>query len=85
MKFIANRQKRILAQTKQVFIILMKLWSLDKLDLKDHRPQNNRGYRYFLAVINNFSNFGGCIPLENKNAKTIKDSFENILLSSKKN
>ena len=60
------------------------IWSLDILDLKDYGPENNRGYRYVLVTIDNFSKFGWTIPLKNKNAQTIKDPFENILTSSKR-
>ena len=60
------------------------VWSLDILDLKDYGPENNRNYRYVLVVIDNFSKFGWTIPLKYKNAQTIKDSFENILISSKR-
>ena len=60
------------------------IWSLDILDLKDYGPKNNRGYRYVLVTIDNFSKFGWTIPLKNKNAQTVKDSFENILISSKR-
>ena len=60
------------------------VWSLDILDLKDYGPENNRNYRYVLVVLDNFSKFGWTIPLKNKNAQTIKDSFENILKSSKR-
>ena len=60
------------------------IWSLDILDLKDYGPENNRGYRYVLVTIDNFSKFGWTIPLKNTNAQTIKDSFENILISSKR-
>ena len=60
------------------------IWSLDILDLKDYGPKNNRGYRYVLVVIDNFSKFGWTIPLKNKNAQTVKDSFENILINSKR-
>ena len=58
------------------------IWFLDILDLKDYGPENNRGYRYVLFVIDNFSKYGWTIPLKNKNAQTINDSFENILLNS---
>ena len=58
--------------------------SLDFLDLKDYGPENNRGYRYVLVIIDNFSKFRWTVPLKNKNAQTIKDSFENILISSKR-
>ena len=60
------------------------IWSLDILDLKDYGPENNRGYRYVLVTIDNFSKFGWTTPLKNKNAITIKDSFENIIISSKR-
>ena len=60
------------------------VWSLDILDLKDYGPKNNRGYRYVLVIIDNFSKFGWTVPLKNKNAQTIKDSFENNLINSKR-
>ena len=60
------------------------IWSLDILDLKDYGPENNRNYRYVFVIIDNFSKFGWTVPLKNKNAQTIKDSFENILISSKR-
>ena len=59
-------------------------WSLDILDLKDYGPENNRNYRYVLVIIDNFSKYGWTIPLKNKNAQTIKKSFESILISSKR-
>ena len=60
------------------------IWSLDLLDLKDYGPENNRGYRYVLVIIDNFSKFGWTIPLKNKTGQTIKDSFENIIINSKR-
>ena len=60
------------------------IWSLDILDLKDYGPENNRGYRYILVTIDNFSKFGWTVPLKNKNAQTIKDSLENIIINSKR-
>ena len=54
------------------------IWSLDILDLKDYGPENNRSHRYVLVIIDNFSKYGWTVLLENKNAQTIKDSFENI-------
>ena len=60
------------------------IWSLDILDLKDYGPENNRGKRYVLVIIDNFSKLGWTFPLKNKNAQTIKDSFEIFLLNSKR-
>ena len=50
------------------------IWNLYILDLKDYGPENIRGYRYVLVVIDKFSKFGFRKPLQNKNAQTIKDS-----------
>ena len=61
-----------------------EIWKLDILDLKDYGPENNRGYRYVLVTLDNFSKYGWTMPLKNKKALTIKDSFEIILLSSKR-
>ena len=61
-----------------------EIWSLDILDLKDYGPENNKGYRYVLVTIDNFSKFGWTVPIKNKNAQTIIDSFENILINSKR-
>ena len=60
------------------------VWSLDIIDLKDYGLENIRGYRYVLVIIENFSKYGWTVPLKNKNAQTIKDSFENILLGSER-
>ena len=61
-----------------------EIWSLDILDLKNYGAENNRGYRYVLVIIDTFSKFGWTVALKNKNALTIKDSFRNILISSKR-
>ena len=52
--------------------------------MKDYGPENKRGYRYVLNIIECFSKLGWTVPLGNKNAKTIKDSFEFILIISKR-
>ena len=76
--------KRNYATNKTDGYFIVDIWFLDILDLKDYGPENNRGYRYVLVVIDNFSKFGWTSPLKNKNAQTIKDSFENILINSKR-
>ena len=76
--------KKYYATNKTDVYYIDDIWSLDILDLKDYGPENNRGYRYVLVVIDNFNKYGWTIPLKNKNAQTIKDSFENILISSKR-
>ena len=56
------------------------IWSLDILDLKDYDAKNNKGYRYVLVIIDHFSKFCWKVPLRQKNAQTIKDPFEKILI-----
>ena len=60
------------------------IWSLVILDLKDYGPENNRGYKYVLVIIDIFSKFGWTVPLKDKIAHTIKHSFENIIITSKR-
>ena len=76
--------KRNYATNKTDVYFIDDIWSLDILDLKDYGPENNRGYRYVLVIIDNFSKFGWTVPIKNKNAQTITNSFENILISSKR-
>ena len=76
--------KRIYATNKTDVYHIDNIWSLDILDLKDYGPENNRGYKYVLVIIDNFSKVGWTLPLKNKNAQTMKDSFENVLISSKR-
>ena len=76
--------KKYYATNKTDVYFIDDIWSLDILDLEDYGPEKNRGYRYALVTIDNFSKFGWTIPLKNKNAQTIKDSIENILISSKR-
>ena len=76
--------KKYFATNKTDVYHIDDTWSLDILDLKDYGSENNRRYRYVLVVIDNFSKFGWTSPLKNKNAQTIKDSFEKIIISSKR-
>ena len=80
----SNPPKKKYDTNKTDVYYIDEIWSLDFLDLKDYGPENNRRYRYILVIIDNFSKFAWTIPLKNKNAQTIKDSFENILINSKR-
>ena len=50
--------------------------------MNDYGPKNNKGYRYILVVIDNFSKFGWTIPLKNKFSQSITDAFSEIIKSS---
>ena len=57
-------------------------WSSDLLDMNDYGIKNNKGYRYILIVIDNFSKFGWTIPLNNKYAQSITDAFSQVAKTS---
>ena len=76
--------KKLYATKKTDVYHIDDIWSLDILDLKDYGPENNRGYRYVLVIIDNFSKYGWTTPLKNKNVQTLTNSFENILIISKR-
>ena len=59
-------------------------WSSDLLDVNDYGPENNRGYKYILVVIDNFSKFGWIIAFKNKYALSITDAFSQIVKTSKR-
>ena len=58
--------------------------SSDLLDMNDYGPKNNRGYRYILVVIDNFSKFDWTIPLKNKYAQSRTDAFSQIIKTSER-
>ena len=58
--------KRIYPTNKTDVYHIDDIWSLDILDLKDYDPENNRGYRYVLVIIDDFSKFGWTLPLKIK-------------------
>ena len=59
-------------------------WSSDLLDMNDYGIKNNKGYRYILVVVDNFSKFGWTIPLKNKYAQSITDAFSEIIKTSRR-
>ena len=67
--------KKIYPTNKTIVKSIDDTWSADLLDLIDYGVKNNRGYRYILVLIDNFSKYGWGIPLKNKYATTIKEAF----------
>ena len=52
--------------------------------MKDYCPKTDKGYRYLLVVIDNFSNFVWTITLKNKYAQSKTDVFSQIAKTSKR-
>ena len=59
-------------------------WSSDLLDMNDYGIKNNKGYRYILVVVDNFSKFRWTIPLKNKYAQSITDAFSQNMKTSRR-
>ena len=41
---------------------LDEIWSIDLADMIDYKMSNNKGFRYILVIIDNFSKFLWAIP-----------------------
>ena len=58
-------------------------WSSIFSDRKNYGLANNRGYRYVIVGIDNFSKIGCTTSLKNRNAQTIKDIFQKVFMNQK--
>ena len=69
---------------KIIFNHIDEIWSIDLADMIDYKISNNKGFRYILIVIDNFSKYLWAIPLRNKYSQTITNEFSNILIKSQR-
>ena len=69
---------------KIVYNFVDEIWSIDLADFSDYKTSNNKGYRYIIIVIDNFSKYFWAIPLKNKYSQTITNEFSNTLTKSKR-
>ena len=58
---------------------------MELLDLNDCGPKNEKTYTYNLVTIEYFSKSGWTGPLKKISSQSIRDPFENIHKTSKKN
>ena len=61
-----------------------EIWSIDLADMIDYKNSNTKIFIYIFVIIDIFSRYTWCIPLKNKNSKTITDEFSNVLSQSKR-
>ena len=76
--------KKNFPTNKTIIKSIDDIWSSDLLDMNDYGIKNNKGYRYILEAIDNFSKFGWTIPLKNKYAQSITDAFSQIIKTSRR-
>ena len=69
---------------KIVYNHVDEIWSIDLADFSDYKTSNNKGFRYIIVVIDNYSKYLWCIPLKNKYSQTITEEFSNIITKSKR-
>ena len=69
---------------KIIYNHIDEIWSIDLADMIDYKISNNKGYRYFFIIIDNFSKYLWAIPLKNNYSQTITNEFSNILTTSKR-
>ena len=69
---------------KMIYNLIDETWSIDLADFSDYKTSNNKGFRYIIIVVDNFSKYLWAIPLKNKYGQTITNEFSNILTTSKR-
>ena len=63
---------------------IVEIWSIDLADKIDYKISKNEVFRYIFVIIGNFTKYLRCVPLKNKNCKTVTDVFSIILTTSKR-
>ena len=76
--------KKIYATNKSDVYHFDDIWSLDLLDINDYSPENYRDHRGVFVVIDTFCKIVWTVPLKNRNSQTVKDSFKNNHINSKR-
>ena len=56
-----------------------EIWAIDLADMNDLREAND-GYRFILCVIDIFSKYAWCEPIEDKKARTILKMLKKIMI-----
>ena len=59
-------------------------WSIDLANKIDYKTSDNKGFRYIIVIIDNFSKYLWAIPLKNKNSQSIINEVSNFLTTSKR-
>jgi len=59
-----------------------KIWSADLMD-KSSLSSKNKGYKYFLNVIDLFTKYVYSIPLKSKSQHAVSEAFEKLFINNK--
>ena len=90
-KFKKFRKREISPSPKKYYVTnktdvfhIGDAWSMDGLDLNDYGALKIKGFRCTLILIDKFFKFVWVVPIKDKTSQTVKDSYENLLISSKR-
>lgn len=61
---------------------LNETWQIDLIEMIPY-SQQNKGFKYILSVIDNFSKYAYAVAVKNKNASSIQNAMRNIIIKSK--
>ena len=61
-----------------------EIWSIDLADMVDYKISNNKGFRYIIVKLDNYSKCLWAVSLKNKKSQTKTNEFMNILSTSKR-
>ena len=69
---------------KIVYNHIDEIWSINLADMIDYKTSNNKGFRYFFIIIDNFRKYLWAIPPKKKYSQTITIELSNILTTSRR-
>ena len=75
--------KKTYPTNKTFYNHIDEIWSIDLADMIDYKNSNNKGLRYILVIIDNFSKYTWCVPLK-KCGETVTKECSKILTTSKR-
>ena len=84
MRYIQKTPIKNYPTNKTIIKSIDDTWSSDLLDMNDYGIKINKGSRYILVVIDNFSKFGWTTLLKNKYAQSITEAFSQIIKTSRR-
>ena len=76
--------KRNYPSNKRIYNHVYEIWSLDLADMVDYKVSNNKGIRYIIIKIDNFSKYLRTLPLKKKYSQTKTQEFSIIQNKSKR-
>ena len=78
---IHSRVRRKFKRRKIVVYRLDEIWAIDLASMESISSYNNE-YKFILCIIDVFSKYAWCVPLNNKSAITVLDAVKEVIKKS---